>query len=235
MTDCADSRWMPPSPHLEAILDVLRRGRAHIEERGHDLSPLFVYEDGGAMELSLLRVVDGTLMAVADAALPETSTKHVDVCGTIDELKRLWEQQPELADTDAARLHELLAHVLKMLRRIEQRLTAYDEFAAAVGACAATMGALQHPDHAPVPALHRQLSDAIAAGGTAMKMAPHLVQRTFDPSGFNRSSFKLNFREQPLHSMTIPVSPSLKKPGRAKPFRWPPSPIRRRKHVHCFL
>jgi hypothetical protein len=111
MTDCADSRWMPPSPHREAILDVLRRGRAHIEERGHDLSPLFVYEDGGAMELSLLRVVDGTLMAVADAALPETSTKHVDVCGTIDELKRLWEQQPELADTDAARLHELLAHV----------------------------------------------------------------------------------------------------------------------------
>jgi len=169
MTDCADSRWMPPSPHREAILDVLRRGRAHIEERGHDLSPLFVYEDGGAMELSLMRVVDGTLMAVADAALPETSTKHVDVCGTIDELKRLWEQQPELADTDAARLHELLAHVLTMLRRIEQRLTAYGEFAAAVGACAAEMGALQHPDHAPVPALHRQLSDVIAAGGTAVR------------------------------------------------------------------
>ena len=72
MSDIASSRWMPPSPHREAILHALAQGRAHIEERGHHLSPLFVYEDGGAMELALMRVVDGRLIAVTDAQLPET-------------------------------------------------------------------------------------------------------------------------------------------------------------------
>ena len=46
MDDYSDSRWMPPSPHREAIIWTLHQGRAHIEERGHDLPPLFVYEDG---------------------------------------------------------------------------------------------------------------------------------------------------------------------------------------------
>lgn len=120
MEDYADSRWMPPSPHQEAILEILRRGRAHLEDRGHDLSPLLVYEDGGAMELHLMRLVDGKLVAVAGAALPETTTKHVDVCGTIDELKRLWEEQPELVDSNPEQLQALLDHALQMVRRIEQ-------------------------------------------------------------------------------------------------------------------
>ncbi len=169
MDDYADSRWMPPSPHREAIIEVLRRGRAHIEERGHDLSPLFVYEDGGAMELSLMRLVDGKLVAVADAALPATSTKHVDVCGTIDELKRLWEQQPELADTAPQQLQALLDHAAAMLRRIEQRMVAYREFAVAVEGRVAQMNALVHPDHAPAPDLHRQLCDTVRAGSSAVR------------------------------------------------------------------
>ena len=168
MPDYADSRWTPPSPHREAILEVLARGRAHIEERGHDLSPLFVYEDGGAMELSLMRLVDGVLMAVADARLPETSTKHVDVCGTIDELKRLWEQQPELADTNPEHQKALLDHAAKMLRRIEQRLDAYREFAQAVQARAEEMAQLVHPDHAPAPALRAELESRIEAGSQSV-------------------------------------------------------------------
>jgi len=166
--DYSDSRWMPPSPHREAIIWSLRQGRAHIEERGHDLPPLFVYEDGGAMELHLMRVVGDKLIAVADAALPETSTKHIDVCGTIDELKQLWEQQPELADTAPEQLLELLEHAMRMLRRIQQRLAAYREFSDAIAARSAEMASLQPPDHAPSVSLEEEIAGTIRAGGTAV-------------------------------------------------------------------
>lgn len=169
MTDYADSRWMPPSPHREAILETLRRGRAHLEDRGHNLSPLFVYEDGGAMELHLMRLVDGKLVAVAEAALPETSTRHIDVCGTIDELKKLWEEQPELADTDPQRLLELLDHALRMVRRIEQRLGEYREFTEALSALAAQLDSLQPPDHTPAPKLHESLTQIVQQGGAAVR------------------------------------------------------------------
>jgi hypothetical protein len=29
-----ENRWFPPSPHKEAVIDFLNRGRAHIEEKG---------------------------------------------------------------------------------------------------------------------------------------------------------------------------------------------------------
>ena len=47
--------WLPPSPHREAVLDVLSDGRAHLVERGHRVPPLLVFEDGGAMELPSAR------------------------------------------------------------------------------------------------------------------------------------------------------------------------------------
>lgn len=165
MSDFADSRWMPPSPHREAIMKALGKGRAHIEERGHNLPPLFVYEDGGAMELHLMRLVDGRLIAVAEAQLPETSTRHVDVCGTVDELKRILEHEPERADAHPEELVALLDHALAMLRRMEQRLGAYRDFARAVSERAGEMARLEHPDHAPVPDLAEQLRRRISAGG----------------------------------------------------------------------
>lgn len=168
MDGIASSRWMPPSPHREAILDALKRGRAHLEERGHNLSPLFVYEDGGAMELALMRVVDGRLVAVAEAQLPETSTKHIDVCGTIDELKRLWEEEPGVADEHPEHLLTLLEHALGMLGRIQQRLQAYRSFAEAIADLSAQLNALEHPDHGPAPALAEQLRVPIRAGGAAV-------------------------------------------------------------------
>ena len=177
MDDYSDSRWMPPSPHREAIIWTLHQGRAHIEERGHDLPPLFVYEDGGAMELHLMRLVDDKLIAVADAALPETSTKHIDVCGTIDELKQLWAKQPELADRAPEQLLELLEHAMKMLRRIQQRLAAYREFSDAIAARAAEMDALQPPAHGRSVSFEEEIAGIIRAGGAAVR--EHL-QELFD-------------------------------------------------------
>lgn len=167
MSDLTDSRWMPPSPHREAILNQLGKGRAHLEPRGHNLSPLFVYEDGGAMELSLMRLVDGRLMAVADAALPENSTRHVDVCGTVDELERIWEHDPAYARDHADELQMLLDHIMAMLKRMEQRLEAYQEFSAAVSERAAEMTAQMPPDHDPAPALAAELREHLAAGHSA--------------------------------------------------------------------
>lgn len=168
MTDYTDSRWMPPSPHREAIVHSLKTGRAHIQERGHGLCPLFVYEDGGAMELSLMRLVDGQLIAVADAALPPTSTRHIDVCGTIDELQALWERQPELADNDPERLLELLDHAMGMLRRMHGRLEAYRRFSEEVAARVQEMERLVHPDHGPAPELHAELCRRVRHGGDAV-------------------------------------------------------------------
>jgi hypothetical protein len=167
----AHERWMPPSPHREAILAALERGRAHLEERGHNLSPLFVYEDGGAMELALMRVIEGRLVAVADAQLPETSTKHVDVCGTIDEIKALLEQQPELADISPEVLLGLLDHALKMLERMDQRLQTYREFARSVDAVSRRMDELEHPDHGPAPGLAAQLRVHLAQGSDHVRAA----------------------------------------------------------------
>lgn len=177
MPDQANSRWMPTSPHREAILEALRRGRAHLEERGHNRSPLLVFEDGGAMELALARLVDGKLVAVADAALPEANTRHVDVCGTIDELKRLLEgptaegpngvssPQASRAPSGPASGMEvaLLDHALSMLERMHERLGAYRGFQERLAALAAEMAALQPPDHAPAPALAEELRRHMAA------------------------------------------------------------------------
>lgn len=163
--DAEYSRWMPPSPAREAILWELQRGRAHLEERGHGLSPLFVYEDGGAMELALMRIEDGHLVAVADAGLPESSTKHIDVCGTVDELERLWREHPEHADTALEEQLSLLDNALGMLARMDQRLTAYREFADTLAAVVGEMAELQPPDHLSAPGLAADLRAHMSAGG----------------------------------------------------------------------
>jgi len=166
--EIAESRWMPPSPHKEAILDMLQKGRAHIEEQGHGLPPLLICEDGGALELHRVRLVEGRLMAMADAALPEISTKYTDVCGTIDELKRLWQEQPELAEQNPDYLQELLAHALRMLKRMHQRWEAYRQFACSVQQMAQEILALQLPPHAPAADFAQQIRQILAEGSEAV-------------------------------------------------------------------
>lgn len=48
-------KWLPPSPHREAVLDYLKRGRASIVPRGEDQAPLVAFEDGGVIELDRVR------------------------------------------------------------------------------------------------------------------------------------------------------------------------------------
>ncbi len=126
-----ENRWLPPSPHREEVLKFLERGRAHIEERGHNVPPLLVFEDGGVMELPLARYKDGNFSpAEGDAATRQTN--YYDVCGTVDELEKLLKEKPELAQADPARLFELIDDACYMLSRMQRRREKYKEFAEAV-------------------------------------------------------------------------------------------------------
>ena len=48
-------KWLPPSPHREEILKAVESGAAYIKERGHNIPPLLVFEDGGVIELPKVR------------------------------------------------------------------------------------------------------------------------------------------------------------------------------------
>jgi hypothetical protein len=126
-----ENRWLPPSPHREEVLKFLERGRAHIEERGHNVPPLLVFEDGGVMELPLARYKDGNFSpAEGEGATRQTS--YYDVCGTVDELEKLLKEKPELAQADPARLFELIDDACYMLSRMQRRREKYNDFAEAV-------------------------------------------------------------------------------------------------------
>jgi hypothetical protein len=142
----ADSRWMPPSPHKEAVLEKLAAGRAHLEEQGHGKPPLFVYEDGGVLELHRVRVGGRDMVAAKPDDLPQGTTKHVDVCGTIDEIEAWLKEDPAGAQTDPERLNELLAHAVYMCRRMERRWQAYQAFAGRVVDLANQMQQIGGPD-----------------------------------------------------------------------------------------
>ena len=90
-----DERWLPPSPHREKILEKLAEGRAHIEEAGHNQPPLVYFEDGGMMELPRVRWT-GANQFVPDMSEGGAArqTHYTDVCGSIDELKRIEEEEP---------------------------------------------------------------------------------------------------------------------------------------------
>jgi ElaB/YqjD/DUF883 family membrane-anchored ribosome-binding protein len=126
-----DNRWFPPSPHKEEVLKFLERGRAHIEERGHNVPPLLVFEDGGVMELPLARYKDGNF-SPADGETATRQTDYSDVCGTINELKKQLKENPEQAHSNPERLFELIDNVCYMLSRMQRRREKYGEFAEAV-------------------------------------------------------------------------------------------------------
>lgn len=127
-----DPKWLPGSPHCEAILAFLADGRAHVVERGHGVAPLLVFEDGGAIELPRVRCAKterGTELVAADEAEMPDQTKHRDVCGSLDELKA------RIAEAEGAhpeRLLRLVRDARHMLGRLERRREAYEAFAAAL-------------------------------------------------------------------------------------------------------
>ena len=123
-----ESRWWPPSPHREEIVRILKLGRAHIEAQGHARPPLLIYEDGGAMELPKVRYADGQFVAAGGSEPERQTTRFLDVCGTVDKLKELFEEPPTAATDEAIR--KLLDDAQYMLARMHERLGAYAEFVA---------------------------------------------------------------------------------------------------------
>lgn len=136
-----ENRWFPPSPHKEAVLEFLNKGRAHIEERGHNMPPLLVFEDGGVMELPRVRYKDGQFFP--DESSPVSrQTNYNDVCGTINEFKNILENQPEKTE----RLFELLDDVCYLLSRMQRRRENYKQAVEAVGSVYERLKEIKGPD-----------------------------------------------------------------------------------------
>ncbi len=140
-----ENRWLPPSPHREAVLEFVRRGRAHIAERGHNAPPLLVFEDGGVMELPLARYKDGNF-SPADGVSASRQTNYYDVCGSMDELNKLLAEKPEMAQSDPGRLFELIDDACYMLSRMQRRREKYREFADAVKSVSEQLDQIAGPD-----------------------------------------------------------------------------------------
>ena len=166
-----NNRWLPPSPHREAVLDTLRRGRAHVEERGHNNPPLLVFQDGGVLELPRARWKgkgDGFYQDASEEA-GTRQTKHCDICGTLDELKQLLVDSPELAETEPDRLLKLVDDVEYMLSRLVKRRQDYESFVSTAAAALEKARSIQLPD---VPGAHghaAELRNAIETGADQVR------------------------------------------------------------------
>ena len=144
-----ENRWLPSPPHREEILKVIEAGRAHIEERGHNVPPLLIFEDGGAIELPRVRYKmtrRGMQLVADDDATSNDETRHPDVCGSIDELKALLEDTSELSESDLVLLGRLLDDAGYMISRMHRRSKRYKEFAAHAASLCKCMAEIQEPD-----------------------------------------------------------------------------------------
>ncbi|MFO7698760.1 MAG: hypothetical protein R6X16_16620 [Anaerolineae bacterium] len=144
MTD-SDNRWMPPSPHREKILEEIASGAAHIVERGHNVPPLLVFEDGGMIELPRVRLAEtrrGMNLVAADEPESRGETRYYDVCGTVDEILG---QVREGKALDRAELSALVGDIQYMLERMSRRSAQYAAFFDGVGALVQAVQALERP------------------------------------------------------------------------------------------
>ncbi|MBC8233748.1 hypothetical protein H8E77_29730 [bacterium] len=144
----SENRWLPPSPHREEILKRVEAGRAHIMERGHNIPPLLVFEDGGVIELPKVRYMmtrRGMELVAADDYSTKDQTKHNDVCGTIDELKGLLKENPELPKSDTEHLNKLLDDVCYMTNRMQRRRENYENFAENLASLCECMTTIESP------------------------------------------------------------------------------------------
>jgi len=145
----SENRWLPPSPHKEEVLKRVAAGRAYIEERGHNIPPLLVFEDGGVIELSKVRYMmthRGTELVAADDYSQRGQTKHNDVCGTVDELKGLLKENPEIPKSDPEHLNKLLDDARYMTGRMQRRRENYEKFVADLSALCKRMQAIKGPE-----------------------------------------------------------------------------------------
>ena len=166
-----DNRWLPPSPHKEAVLEQIRRGRCYVQERGHNTPPLLVFQDGGVLELPRARARGNKAdFWQAPGVEPSTrQTRYSDICGSIDELKQLLADEPELAEVDPDRLLALLDDSDYMLGRLAKRRETYRQFVAALVAALDRANDIAFPDHAAAALEAKELRHAVAQGTDAVR------------------------------------------------------------------
>ena len=113
-----------------------------------------------------------------DTAQPETDvrqTRFKDVCGSIDELKRVLYEEPQRAPTETAALESLIDDALSMLARMELRLSEYEAFRGTVQTLAAELqqigGSRRSEGIAAARALRSQLPRGRPLTGEAREAA----------------------------------------------------------------
>lgn len=85
---------------------------------------------------------------MADKPLPTPmQTRFSDVCGTIDELKRVIHEEPDLAASDNAQLLRAIDEAIFMERRMVERLREYEQFRDELVAHVATLETIESPAH----------------------------------------------------------------------------------------
>lgn len=144
-----DNRWFPPSPHKERVLEAIAQGIAHIVERGHNIPPLLVFEDGGAIELPRVRYQmtrRGLVLVAAEGPVTKGTTRFYDVCGSIDEIKGCIAEANAPEGLDLPYLLSLVEDIRYMLARMARRANQYQAFAHEVKALAEQILSLPRPD-----------------------------------------------------------------------------------------
>ena len=129
--------WLPPSPHRERIFDWIEHGTASIVRPEPDEPPLLLFEDGGSMELSKARIANTPRESFqhADPAWQRTrgkyrATQYSEVCNTVDELKRLFAEEPWRVEADPKYIHALIEDARYMVARMYLRQSEYERFGA---------------------------------------------------------------------------------------------------------
>ena len=138
--------WLPPTPHREAVLALVARGRAAIVQHDPEEAPRLMFEDGGSFELPLVRYdgrepfysADGAAGGAAEGTVTAApspdfrATKYSDVCGTVDEFKRLVAEDSPLFRDEPEYIAERFADIRYMTARMYRRQREYSYFAEAL-------------------------------------------------------------------------------------------------------
>ncbi|MGD9496786.1 MAG: hypothetical protein AB7Y46_10830 [Armatimonadota bacterium] len=164
-------QWLPPEPHRTAVVDFVARGRASIVQPDPERPPQLMFEDGGAMELPLVRY--GGREPFYLAGRPEEpegerrSTKYSDVCGSVDEFKRYVSDGPQALAAHDAEIAELFADIRYMIGRMYRRQREYTAFTDRLREIIARLEAVPIVDRSPSDEGLAELERLLAAGETA--------------------------------------------------------------------
>lgn len=126
-------KWLPPSPHVEKVVEMVQKGAAHIQKRGHHEAPLIMFEDGGVIELPKARYEEtyrGMQLVAGDEVVGLGVTTFYDVCGCVDHIKGVLKDDPTSVESEPHIFDQLLDHALYMVDRMYKREDEYRKFLA---------------------------------------------------------------------------------------------------------